>query len=348
MVRCCILFLAFCFGSAASLHAREWADAQGRFLLRGDAFAANAETVVIQRPDGNLIGIRISELSPADQDFLRQWQQAQQQPEAAAPTTPADPAPPADPADPAAPAPPAAPAQPPADAPAPLPAQRPRPAGQMWTSRDGFELPGHAVGFGREELVIARAGRLISVNGTAFTNLDPVARYVVLQVVAELDDPTVNDEASLNQWVKAQGGRPRVFTIEGVVLRVASGDRVTVPFFLFSDQDLSILRPGWDQWRSEQASDTDRQHEDFLLSVQARQYQLQREQARQVQLMQMHLLSAGAGLTTIWEVQLLPAPGVFARPLSVMVSARTSQQAQHLAMVRFPGYVAGIVRSVTR
>ncbi len=297
-------------------------------VVQGEAFAVNPHTAVIQRPNGELIGIRIADLSAADQEFLRQHQ-AELAPE---PAPQPEPQP--------------QPAQPNIEpAPRPVPATPPR--GQLWTSRDGHQMRGRAIGFSKEQITISRAGRLINVNGVAYSNLDPLAKYVVLQVVAELDDPTVRTERDLNEWVRRQGGQPRTFPIEGVVLTPADGKKVIVPFFLFSDQDLSALRPGWEQWKSEQATETEREREDFLMSVQAQQYQLEREKARQIQMMQLELLASATGLTTVWEVYLLPAPGVYARPLSVMVSARTSAQAQQIATARFPGYVPGPARALT-
>jgi hypothetical protein len=288
----------------------------------------------VQKPSGELVGIRVNELSAEDREFLRDWQ-AQRQPPVPAATEPT---------------------QAPADVPsAAVTDTRAVERVQLWTARDGVQLKGRAVGFGRDEIVIDRVTRLISVNGTAFTNLDPASQYVVLKIVAELDDPNVKTERDLDHWVRRQQGEPRVFSIEGVRMRLEDGTAVTVPFFVFSEQDLEVLRPGWEQWQDEQASAAERERQDFLMTVQADQYQSQREQEQleqarrfqQIQMMQTELMAAATGLTTFWEVYLLPAPGRFGRPLSVMVSARTSLQAQQMATARFPGYVAGPARALT-
>lgn len=121
-----------------------------------------------------------------------------------------------------------------------------------------------------------------------------------------------------------------------------------MPFFLLSDADLEILRPGWEQWESEQASEASREREDFLLEVQAQEYQRDRQQTRQIQMLNLELMAAATGITTIWEVSLMPRPGVYARPMSVVVSARDSLQAQQMALSRFPGFVVGPVRSLNR
>jgi hypothetical protein len=311
-----LLMLAAICGSAVGATPRDWTDPEGRFLIRGEAFATNENTVVVKKENGDLVGVRIDQLSQADQEFLQQREAERRL---------RDPVP-----------------LPQAEAPVAADEQL-----QTWTSRDGFTFKGSIIGFGRRDITIRRVTRLIDVNGVAFTNLDPVTQYIVLQIVAELDDPSVQTERDLDRWVRRQGGQPRTFTVEGVLLRLTDGSNVPVPFFVFSEQDQSVLRPGWEQWQDEQTSDVDRQREDFLTTVQADHYHQEREQARQIQMMQLELMAAGIGLTRIWEVQLIAVQGRFARPLAVMVSARDSFQAQQMAMARFPGYVAGTIRAVT-
>ncbi len=79
-----LMSLALCVGAglASLVSAREWADAEGRFLVRGEAFATNEDTVVVKKENGELVGIRIAELSDPDQDFLRQRELERQQREA--------------------------------------------------------------------------------------------------------------------------------------------------------------------------------------------------------------------------------------------------------------------------
>lgn len=326
-----VMLAAAALGETA-VSAREWTDAAGNFLGHGEIVATSADTVVVKTPEGNLVGIAITELSGDDQQFVRQVQAA----ELRAAEQAAQAEPPSEQAD-------------------------PDPKLQTWLTREGYELKGDVIGFAQREIVISRVTRLIDVNGTAFSNLHPVAQFVVLRTVAEFDDPSVKTERDLNEWVKKQGGQPRAFQIEGVQLELDDGSNVTVPFFVFAEQELSALRPGWEQWKSAQANDAARSREDFLTSVQAREYQQQRQQelahkqqleqqqaqARQIQMLQTQL-EAAIGLTTIWQVELRPPPGMFGRPLAVMVSAPNSLQAQQMAAARFPGYVPGAVRAINR
>jgi hypothetical protein len=64
-------------------------------------------------------------------------------------------------------------------------------------------------------------------------------------------------------------------------------------------------------------------------------------------MMQLEMLAVNAGIAQIWEVVLVPQPGVPARPMAVMVPAQDSQAARLLAQQRYQGFVAGAVRQVS-
>ncbi len=299
----------------ATAQPRDWHSLAGRFVARGEFFAANADTVVIRRRNGSLVSVALADLASDDQAFVREARaeiRRREVDDAASGT---------------------------ADS---LQAEH------TWTSREGFELRGRVIAFGRRDVVLARSGGVTTVNGTAFSRLDAFRQHIVLQIVAEMADPAVETERDLDRWIRGFRGQQQKFTVEGVMLRLADGVEIPMPFFLLSEADLEILRPGWEQWESEQASEESRQREDFLLEVQAQEYQRDRQQASQIEMMNLELMAAATGITTIWEVTLMPRPGVYARPMSVVVSARDSLQAQQMALSRFPGYVVGPVRSLNR
>ena len=64
-------------------------------------------------------------------------------------------------------------------------------------------------------------------------------------------------------------------------------------------------------------------------------------------MMQLEMLAVNAGIAQIWEVLLVPQPGVPARPTSVMVPAQNSQAARILAEQKYQGFIAGAVRQVS-
>jgi hypothetical protein len=289
--------------------AREWSDGSGRFLARGEYFASNDDTVVVRRRNGSLVGIELKDLSVADQSFVKEQRAA---------------------LDEAAPDPDAIDQY------------------QTWTSRSGFEVRGRVVAFGRRDVVFRRMSGLTIVNDTAFSRLPSFSQLTAIQIVAEYDDPAVKTEADLNRWVAKLGTESRTFSVEGVLLKLEDGTELPIPFFMFSDADLQALRPGYEQWKDSKASEESRAREDFLLRLQAEEHSRGRMESRQIEMMKLNLLAAATGVTTIWEVFLVPPPGVYARPLSVVVSARDSLQAQQMALAQHPGFRVNATRSLSR
>jgi hypothetical protein len=305
----CLLSIWLVAAIASTLSAREWADTTGRFKIDAEYFAANEDTVVLKKRNGSLIGLQIAQLSTADQQFLDEKKKALAA-EAASPEKSLD-------------------------------------QFQTWTSKSGFEIRGRIVAFGRREVTIRRVAGIVNVNGTAYSRLNTFYQQIIPRIVAQFSDPSVQTIADVERWLRGQSGNPAPFTIEGVLMKLEDGSELAVPFFLFSDKDLAILNPGWEQWKAEQASDDDRKREDFLMSVQADSYQRQREAdaaSHQIQMMQLEMLAVNAGVISIWEVLLRPRPGVYGRETSVMVPAQNSLQAEQLAMQRYPGFVTAGVR----
>jgi hypothetical protein len=64
--------------------------------------------------------------------------------------------------------------------------------------------------------------------------------------------------------------------------------------------------------------------------------------------MQLQLQAYDAGLFDLWEVHLIPAPGIRSGPLSVVVPARDSRAATAMALQQYPGFISGAVRRVSR
>jgi len=286
---------------------RRWTDPQGQVVIVGDYFAANDHTVVIRKPAGELVGVAIAELSEADGEYVASRRQAELAAKAA----------------------------------------DPEPSlwkSHVWTTREGTTFKGEVIAFGRREVTFRRNTGVTMVNERPFSRLEPFYQQLVLKIVAQFADPKVKTERDLTLWARSLRGQPKSFTVEGVLLRLEDGRELPIPFFALSAADLAFLRPGWEQWKAENATYETMQREDFLLQVQAEQYQADREQAQQIQMMKLEMMAAATGLTRFWEVQLFPGPGMWARPLSVVVSARDNVAAQQMAMAQYPGFVAGAVR----
>lgn len=288
---------------------REWNDVSGRFLARGQFFASNDDTVVVRRRNGTLVGVELKDLSTEDRQFVAEKRAA-------------------------------------------IESSEPQPGAldeyQTWTSRSGFEVKGRIIAFGQREFEFRRMAGLVMVNGTAFSRLPPFSQVTAIQIVAEFDDPAVKTEADLSRWAAKLGTDSRKYTVEGVMLKLEDGTELPVPFFMFSEDDLDALRPGYEQWKDGKSSDESRAREDFLLQLQAEEHNRGRMESRQIEMMKLNLMAAATGVTTIWEVFLVPPPGVFARPLSVVVPARDSLQAQQMALAQYPGFRVNSTRSLSR
>jgi hypothetical protein len=292
--------------------ARQWSDSTGRLKIDADFFAANEDTVVIKKRNGSLVGLEISQLSEADQLYVAE-KRAELQSKTASSATDIE-------------------------------------TFQTWTSKGGFESRGRIIAFGRQQVTIQRIAGVVNVNGTAFSRLNAFYQHIVPKIVAQYEDPSVTDEKALERWLKEKGGNPPVFNVEGVLMKLEDGSELAVPFFLFSENDLEVLAPGWEQWKAAEASESERKREDFLMSVQADNYQQQQASqaaaSQQIQMMQLQMLAVNAGVISIWEVIMRPADNVYHRTFSVMVPAANSEQARYAAFQQYPGYhLVGIRRA---
>ncbi len=218
---------------------------------------------------------------------------------------------------------------------------------QTWTTKDGVKVRGRVTAFGRKPLQLQRKLGQVYVDGSRFTSIDPLHQRVILKIVSHLEKTELTDEKQLTEWAKTLGAQPRTYTLEGVLLQLESGDEIGVPFFLFSPQDLQVLKPGWEVWLEQAESEETRKREDFLMRSQAMAYQQQQAQWQQMEMLKLDLLATATGVVSIWEVAMGPGPGMFGRPICVAVPARTSEQAAFVARMRYPGLIVGGVRKLS-
>jgi hypothetical protein len=227
---------------------------------------------------------------------------------------------------------------------------------QTWTLRDGSKVRGRVVDYARGDITLQRRRGKIYVNHRVFENLPEVYQLILPRVVANFEKINQPDKNGLEAWLVRQKGLPRTFTIEGVVLEFEDGDEYVVPFFFFSENELQVLKPGWDEWLAAQQADDyyEQQDEAFMLQSLAAAHQQDREVQRRIAIMQLNLAARQAtlqavetGLTSLWEVTLYPARGNAGPPLWVVAPGRNNLQAVAAAQSQNPGYVAGPVRKLT-
>jgi len=212
---------------------------------------------------------------------------------------------------------------------------------QTWTSTNGLQIRGRVLAYGKQDYTIGKIRGVTTINGKAFSTMDPLHQRIALRVLSELEEMPIDSEADLSRFMKQLGGQPKTYPLEGVLMQLKSGDEIAVPFFLFSKQDLQVLQPGWESWKQVHESDIERERQDLMMRTEAMHYQQQQAaeaQRQQMEVLKLHMLAARTGLTSIWEVMMQPGPGVYGRPTSVMVTARNSQIATQMVLPNYPGY----------
>jgi hypothetical protein len=223
-------------------------------------------------------------------------------------------------------------------------------APQEWSLTSGQTLKGKVVDFADRDVTIDRRRGRIFVNDRLINNLPDFYRNLIPQIVSHEKKLSLADGRALRRWLIDQGDEPQVFHVQGVVIEDDKGDEFAVPFFLFSEADLKLLQPSWDEWLAAHGK-RDYESEDdqgFFLRSLAAARQQDAELQREIALMQLTMQTVQAGVTSLWEVTLYPKPGNGAPPLWVVVTGRDSNQATIAALEKNPGYFAGPVRRVSR
>lgn len=219
---------------------------------------------------------------------------------------------------------------------------------QTWTSKSGVKVRGRVLAYGRKTFNLRRQRGQVAIDGKLFSQLDDLHQLVVLKVLSKLEKQEIDTEKKLRDWGKELGTETKTYTLDGVMLQLESGDEIGVPFFMFSEDDLAVLEPGWNQWLAQHENEEQQEYESLMVRAQAMAYQQDRAAKRQVEVMKLEMLGVVTGLTSIWEVGLVPRQGVYARPMVVMVSAQNSAAAEVIAVQKYPQYVIGGVRKASR
>ncbi len=219
---------------------------------------------------------------------------------------------------------------------------------QTWTSADGLKIPGRVIAYGKNDLVVQRKVGKVFVNNQPFARIDPLHQKLILKIISSLEETKIEDQSQLEAWSKSLGAAAKAYPLEGVLMKLESGDEISVPFFLFSKKDLAVLQPGWEQWLSNEEDEAARERESLMVQSSAMQYQRESERYYQIERMKLDMLAAATGLTSIWEVMLDPRQGVYGRRTSVIVTAPNSDIATRMVTARYPGYMVIGVRRANR
>lgn len=219
---------------------------------------------------------------------------------------------------------------------------------QTWTSVDGTKVKGRVIAYGKKTVNVQRRRGNVFIGERPFKDIEPLQQKIILKVISKLEGITVENERQLTNWAKQLGSEVKSYPLEGVLLQLESGDEVAVPFFMFTEEDLEILEPGWNLWLEKHESEESSEYESLMLQAQARAYHADQQAKQQIEMLKLDLLATATGVTSMWEVGLMPGRGVVGRPMSVVVTARDTRSASAQAMMRYPGYVVGPVRRLSR
>lgn len=219
---------------------------------------------------------------------------------------------------------------------------------QVWKMRSGLEVIGDVLDYVQKDVTFSMTRGKIYVNDQLFENLTGVQQKVVPAVAAHFTGRDITDKAGLFDWLKRRKGEPETFTCDGVQLEMENGDLYAVPFFLFSDEALKVLKPGWDEWSAKNATFAQQQETELRLQTQAQNFHDNQAETNQLLKMQLQMQAFDAGLFSLWEVMLYPNAGTGGWPLYVVVPGRDSRQAGFAALEKNPGYSLGPIARVNR
>lgn len=306
----CALALVLTCVRPAMADTREWSDASGRYRWTAELFAADEQLAVFRDTKGKLKSVAVAELSEADQKAITAYlKKAESDAEGSQ---------------------------------------------QTWTLQSGLKIRATVIGYTSGTVEIEDRPGSVYVNKKRFSRINPVYQAMLPRLVfqmGEIDNPTM-DEFKL--WARKLRGDGRSVQVDGVHVQLESGEKYAVPLFMFSKEDAEFLGKGWQQWANEEATKEQRQAEDLMVRAEAahhqqqqRQQQQAQAQRQQIEMMKLGLLAVDAGITSVWEVAMMPGRGVAGRPMTVVVPAQNSQAAKVAAMRKYPGYVAGAVRQIS-
>ena len=221
---------------------------------------------------------------------------------------------------------------------------------QTWTTAEGLKVRGKIVDYADENITLQRRRGKTMVNDKVFSNLPGVYQQMLPKIVSHFEKKEIADGPAVEQWVRQLRGLSKTYNLQGVILQLENGDRYGVPFFLLSEKDQQILKPGWDAWvqaHKEGDSEMDADDHSFRLQSLAAAYQKDQKINQQIAVMNLNMQAIQAGIVSAWEVTLYPAAGYNYPPRWVVVTARNSLQATQMARAQNPGYVDGPVRKIS-
>jgi len=310
---------------------RQWQDGGEKYVVSAKYVTADENRVVLEEETGELVILQTGQLSAADQEYvsakrtlkrLGETESGQDGLKEPAVET---------------------------DAVAPIPQNYPA----TWRLANGTAINGVLIGFARQVFTVRRERGEVYIDAYKIGQLPVAYESVLPTVVGTVDKAPLKDVSELEAHLAKLGGGPFDYIVDGIQVSLQGGGSITIPPEILEPNYAALVRPGYERWlasRNEDVSEEDRyateSRERLILDSYA---QLQTNEAyRQRQFRQVELgyLSVATGITSVWEVTLLPNTA-YGYPFSVVVNARDSLQAQQLALQNYPGLRVGPTRKLS-
>jgi hypothetical protein len=206
---------------------------------------------------------------------------------------------------------------------------------------------GRVVDYTRRSMTIQRRRGTVYVNDTAWENVPQFYRAMMPKVVGHLEKQDLPDEEAFMKWIDSLDGAPKTYDLEGVVFELENGNEYGIPFFMFSEEDQKVLKPGWEAWLKDHHDYQKTDDHAFRLESLAATYQQNENIKQQIAIMNLNMQAIQAGITSAWEVTLYPGPGNPYPPRWVVALGRNSLEATQNALMQNPGFVDGPVRRIS-
>mgnify|MGYP001826932630 CR=1 FL=1 len=217
---------------------------------------------------------------------------------------------------------------------------------QAWTMKDGYRLVGRIVDYKRVKVTMQRRRGKSYINDRQYNSLPEMYQLIIRKTLEQLVGIEDMDDRKLDQWFVTKAGQPQTFEIEGVVIELKDGNEYTIPFFLFSDESLALLKSGWEEWNAAHQDYDNQKDESFRLQSTAAAMQQEQAMQREIAVANMTFNAVAAGVTSLWEVTLYP-PNSNLAPRWVVVQGRNSEQAKYNALRQNPGFAPGPIRKIS-
>jgi hypothetical protein len=215
---------------------------------------------------------------------------------------------------------------------------------RTWTLTDGKKFTGQVVKFGKKEITISRKLAKLYVNGKAYSDLSEWRQFLVPQLVSHQEGKEYKDDNAIQDLIASRKGADLVYSVEGVLFELESGEQVPVPIWLLSTKDRKVIEPEWNAWAAAEKElelkEQHQQEESTMARAKANEYQ--KNQQAQLQLQYLQLASQWFDL---WQV-FVTAPDGSTRWITI--PATDSRSAQIAAQNQCPNCVLGATRMITR